>query len=280
MQTKTAGRVVAMGIAVFAIAGSSWALSVVASSEGGNWADAAAWKTGAPPGAEDTAFVRDGSVLTIDSDVKDIGLLYLGDSGAIGTLDILEGGELILNKSSFVGRQKSGSDGILNISGGSLQMGDKSGSMTLMIGVDTAADSVTGCFTISGGKFAGRILLGSSIPEDAGEDILRIIGSEAEIGTKSTFGKYSLEVRESGTIEYIFDEDGVSGMVCPEIATFRPGSKIIVDGAAYKGGRKTFKLLKAAVISPKSPEITLKNFAEGTKFKWDASKDVFTVTTP
>ncbi len=271
-----------MGLSVallVAVASNTWALSVVATAEGGNWADAATWKGGTPPSSEDTAFVRGGSLLTIDSDVKDVGLLYLGDSGAIGTLNIVEGGELILNNSSFVGRQKSGSDGVLNLSGGSLQMGEDGG-LTLMIGIDTAADSVTGCFTISGGEFIGRILLGSSIPEDAGQDILRIIGSEAEIGTQSTVGQYSLEVRESGTIEYIFDEDGVSGMVFPEIATFRPGSKIIVDGAAYQGGRKSFKLLKAAVISPKAPEITMINFAEGATFKWDASKDEFTVTTP
>lgn len=259
---------------------SAWALSIVALAEGGNWADKGTWKQNDLPESADTAFIRGGAMLTIDSRVNDIAVLYLGDSGAAGTLDILDGGKLVLNKSSFVGRQKSGADGYLNLKGGLLQVGDDNGSLSLMIGVDTAADSVTGCFTISGGEFVGRLLVGSAIPEDAGGDILRIVGSKAQIGNNSPVGQFSLEVRESGTVEYIFDAEGISGMEFKEIATFRPTAKILVDGAAYTGGSETFTLLKAATISPKAPQITLKNFPEGTTHKWDASKDEFTVTIP
>ncbi len=280
MKWKMKNCMVIAGLVAWSAANSSWALSFVALAEGGNWSEAGTWKLKELPGAEDAVFIRGGAVVTIDSNAKDIELLYLGDSGASGTLEILDGGKLILNKSSFVGRQKSGADGYLNLKGGRLQMGGPDGGMTLMIGVDTAAESVTGCFTISGGEFVGRLLVGSSVPEDAGGDILRIAGSNAKIGNTSAVGQFSLEVRESGTIEYVFDEQGISGMEFAEIATFRPESKIIVDGAAYKGGKKTFTLLKAAAISPKAPQITLNNFPEGVTYTWDASKDEFTVSVP
>ncbi len=281
MNWKTKNFIALAGVIALLIpAQSAWALSAVLSKDNATWSDSTVWSTDVVPGGGDSAFIRQGYTVTVDSDVGSVIKMYIGDLatyGSSGTVNIVDGGKLVSSGASQIGRQKNTAYGELNLSGGLFQSGDSAGSQALWIGVDTASVDSTGIFTISGGTFVGRMILGSAVAGDSG-DKLRIIGSTATIGNTSTTGQFSLEVRASGTIEWVFDKDGGSGMDFREVATFPLGSSITVDGSAYTGPAQTFTLLRAATISSVAPSITLTGFAAGATYKWDSVNDVFTVS--
>ncbi len=265
------------------MANDGFAISYILSKTPANWTDTTAWtvNNGLYPGIDDGAFIRGNRIATINSDVGVVSNFFIGEATAGGTINITAGGKLVTTTSSYVGRPQVADNGIyvcsLLLTSGTLQVGTNSEAL-LQIGVDVSTTARgTGRFTINGGTFNGRLLVGSAIAGDTG-DIVRIEGSSATIGTASTTGN-ALEVRASGTLEFIFDATGISPMTYEGTVTFAPGSSIIVNGAAYTGGARTFNLITAGTLGEKNCTVVLTNFAGEASAVWDSLDGVFRVTT-
>lgn len=247
----------------------------------GCWTAGENWNNNQPPSATNIVYIRSGLTASVGYDVGVIRRFYLGDNATTypsptGTLNILPRGRLVTSLDvPEVGRGVPGSVGNLNLSGGLLQIGTSS-NFVLKVGVDSAGEAVTGNFIISGGEFCGRLLVGSSGVAGAVPDVVRIDGSAATIGSPAT--GTGLDLRASGTVEYVFDAAGASGMNFPNGAgIFNTNAHIVVDGADYEGGPGTFELLRCSSFTGK-PIITLENFPSGASYQWNPTNGVFTVT--
>ncbi len=213
------------------------ALSYVWNVSTGSWANPASWNlnNGLIPGVADTAFVRNNQNATIDSDVGTIVTFNVGEATANGTITITNGGKLVTSSASVVvGRPAAGttSTGYVNQVGGTLQIGGAAGDGVMQIGVNGATTPCTGILTVSGGTFTGRLLVGSAVAGDSGDKV-RIIGDAGIIGATSITGS-ALEVRASGSLEFVFDATGISTMDYGAsgvggTATFSDGSSIIIN---------------------------------------------------
>ena len=256
-----------------------FALSTILDVDGGNWSADSTWSLGTTPTSVDKAYIRDNYSVTINSDVGTITQAYIGDTGESGTVNMTSG-NLVSTSATEVGRRASGATGSLNISGGTFSSG-AAGETAILVGSDTSSSLLTtGLLEVSGtGTFFGRAIIGSTGFGSSG-DIFRIVGSDATVGTTSTVGSNSFEVRESGSVEWVFDAAGISTVNAQEVFTFAAGSAgIVVDGSAYTGGANTFTLLNAGIISSIAPAINLVGFAEGTTYEWNSTSDTFKVTT-
>lgn len=264
------------------------ALSDIFNVANGDWAVAANWSIGTVPTAADSVFIRQGRIANISTDVGSITTFNIGDSAAsyppgTGTLNINSGGKLVVSTDGNLGRAVLGSIGILNLNGGTLQVGDATGSMRILVGLDATPDKFTqGLLNISGGTFIGRLLIGSTgVAGATNIDIVTITGSNATIGCTSTSGS-ALEVRETGVIKFVFGANGISTMDYGASgvggqATFVAGSQIIVDGAAYTGGDATFNLIKAGVLGTQNATVILTNCNAGTTYSWNTTTDILSV---
>lgn len=264
-----AGMVLGGGLTVSAV-------NVVLAKDGADWSNPKAWSGRAVPSEKDIVYIRSGRSVNVTSDVGASGRWILGDEGQAGMINISAGKITTISSASYVGRpKKNGASGYINLSGGCLQVGDSTGNQRLIVGVDNSSSRVTGVVTISGGSFVGRLVLGSEEEEDSG-DKLRIKGSLPMVKSESETG-VSLDVRASGTVEYIFDKQGIASMEFAGAVSFSPQAQIVVDGSAYAGSGQTFTLLKGAVLG-KEPRISLTNVPAGSTCEWDTHKDIFTVT--
>jgi len=277
MRTKKS---VVAGIALLLAAGAS-AQERVFSVTNGDWNNGANWTGGDHiPGAGEIPVIRSSRTANITNDVGTVSWLSLGQAGSAGTLNLLSG-KLVLSDESHIGRANhathNGSSGTLKISGGTLQVGGTTGDKRLLIGVNQADATSTGLLEVSGtGTFIGRAVVGSSVNASPGADIFRIVGSDVTVGCTS--GGNSIDVRDSGVVQFIFDADGIATSSFGGNFIFSSGSEgIVVDGSAYTGPAKSFTLL-TATLSATAPKITLTGFAAGTTYDWDGTNNQFTMS--
>ena len=248
----------------------------------GGWSDGVNWAKGLLPRSIDSSYIHTGTA-TIDSDVGSVTTLHMGYTGLTGTLDIVGGANLtVTTGNGRIGRSGYvNSAGVINMTGGTLTYG-ASQNERLIIGLDSSvANSEQGSFTISGGTFAGGILLGSTVAGGS-RDLLRIEGDAATIGSANAVTGNGLEVRSTGDMEFIFDETGISTLsYANEQARFYDGSTILVDGSAYTGSSDTFTLINAtSFYNTVAPTIVLTNFADEISYDydWDTVNGDLTVT--
>lgn len=284
--------VIACAAVLAAMAGqTAFGLSCVFNKDYSDWSIATNWANGVVPGVADEAYIRQGRTAVISSDVGVISNFFIGDNATTygtgtGIVTIAAGGKLVVSSDGAqLGRQAAGAVGILNLNGGTLQIGDSTGSGRMYVGLDTTAGkNPAGFFNINGGTFNGRLLVGSTGQTGSTADKVTINGSTATIKSTSTAG-YALEVRQTGTLNFIFDATGISTMDYGASGvggstTFGTGSQIIIDGSAYTGGSNTFTLIKAGTLGAKNCTVVLTNFANaGATYSWDQTADTFTVTT-
>lgn len=250
----------------------------------GDWNTAANWDAGAvPAGSNAYAHIRKSAVVTVSAKAEVINRVQIGDSsGSEGTLNIVDGGSLSGVGSSEVGRMNSvNSVGRMNISGGYYRSGASQGSQYLKVGVDAAGKPATGTLTISGGKVESKLMIGSTGVAGATPDTLRIEGSAATVFSDvSASSGDGLVVGQSGTVEFVFDANGISCLAFKRApATFNTGSQVVIDGSAYTGGPKTFKLIDAMALSDESTAtVTLKGFKLPAAYKWDKTAGDLVVT--
>jgi hypothetical protein len=282
MKKISCGLIVLMGLASFGTAAQAPHSYFTAPS--GDWSLAANWDTGVvPAGSNAYAHVRKSTKATISTKAEPINRAQIGDaSGSEGTLNIADGGSLNTVGSTEVGRMNVvNSIGRMNISGGYYRSGASMGSQYLRVGVDTAGKPATGTLTISGGKVESKLMVGSTGVTGATPDTLRIEGSTATVFSDvSASSGDALVVGQSGIVEIVFGENGISCLTYKKSpATFNPGSQIIIDGSAYTGGPKTFKLIDALSLSDESTTaITLKGFKLPAAYKWDKTAGDLVVT--
>ncbi len=272
-------------VAILLMAGNASAANAILNADGSTWSNSVWTGVSGFPSSADVAYIRNGYEVTVDSDVGSVTRFHVGDISAAGTVNIVAGGSLTSTTTSSslrsdLGRgTKDGSVGNMTISGGTLNMGS-AGENVLNVGLDTSSAHSTGGLTISAGAFSGRLLVGSAEVGDSGDKVT-IHGASAILGTASTIGN-ALEVRASGTLEFKFDEAGISTMDYGTsgsggVATFAAGSQIIIDGAAYTGGAATFNLITAGTLGTENAVVSLVNFADGTTYDWNKTTDALSV---
>lgn len=247
----------------------------------GNWADPANWDLGEVPGAStnDTyAQIQGSCAATINVTVPTINRFQLGAASQTGTLNIMDGASLYLIGGPDVGNGNS-SAGFLNINGGHLKCGS-AGQNEIKVGVDSAGKSVAGKLVIRGGTVESQFIIGSTGVDGAAADTMRIEGNAATVfSTASQTSGSGLTLGSSATLEFIFGRTGISCLTFNNAdASFSAGSKIIVDGAAYAGGARTYTLIDATVFTNGTPTITVTNFGPKTIYSWNATNGTFTVT--
>ncbi len=270
---------------ILLMAGNASAANAILNTDGSAWSNSVWTGITGYPGSSDIAYIRNGYEVTVNSDVGSVTRFHIGDAAVSGTINIVADGSLTSTTASDTLRSdlgrgtKDGSAGYMNISGGTLKMGNTGGNV-LNIGLDAASAHSTGILTISAGAFNGRLLVGSSEAGDSGDQVT-ITGASAIIGTASTIGN-ALEVRASGTLEFKFDAVGISTMDYGTsgsggVATFAAGSQIVIDGSAYTGGAAAFNLITAGTLGAENATVSLINFAEGTTYDWNNTTDVLSV---
>ncbi len=264
------------------------AVQVFFTGTGGDWADPANWS--APLTEGDYAVIRAhksdaGPVVTIRSDVGTVNRAWIGDaSGKYGpaTLNIQDGAKINTLGSSEIPRiGQFNAIGFINISGGHYRSGKTMGSQYLKVGIDTAGKPATGALTISGGTIESKFIVGSTGVAGSTPDKLRIEGDKAKISSPvSASSGETLIVGQSGTLEFVFNSSGISSMTFKHSPVlFNRGSQIIIDGSAYTGGPKAFKLIDAVSLPDESATtVTLKNFKTPASYTWDKSNGDLTVT--
>lgn len=247
----------------------------------GNWNVATNWDLGAMPTGDAYAHIESSKIATISSTVDQINRAQIGTTSGTGTLNVVTGGWINTVGSTEVGRMAVvNSVGYMNVSGGYYRSGATAGSQYLKVGVDAAGKLATGILTISGGTVESKLMIGSAGIAGATADKMRIEGNTATIfSTQSTSSGSGLIVGDSGTVEFVFNSAGISGLTFNAAdASFSTGSQIIVDGTAYTGGAQTFTLIDATTFTNGTPTITVTNFGAGTTYNWDAANGNFTVT--
>ena len=282
MRKLSCGLIVLMGLVSFSTAAQSPHSYFTA--QDGDWSVAANWDTGiVPAGSNDYVHIRKSAKVTISTKAELINRAQIGDaSGSEGTLNIADGASLNTVGSTEVGRMNVvNSIGRMNISGGYYRSGASMGSQYLRVGVDTAGKPATGMLTISGGKVESKLMVGSTGVTGATPDTLRIEGSAATVFSDvSASSGDALVVGQSGIVEFVFGENGISCLTYKKSpATFNAGSQIVIDGTAYTGGPKTLKLIDAVSLGDESATaITLKGFKLPATHKWDKISGDLTVT--
>lgn len=157
-------------------------------------------------------------------------LQYIGSaSGSNGTMNIYSG-DIRIETSSLRIAEKTGSAGVLNISGNTntrLIVHRESGGVSMQVGTGGA-----GTFQIDGGKFRTRagVTVGSN-------GLFRVLGSsvtEVSIGDESTLdGNWTQHA--GGILEFGIDAGGVTPIVIADkggsgtFATFDDGAQLILD---------------------------------------------------
>ncbi len=216
------------------------ALSLVYDQPTGFWREAANWQnaTRRVPTVDDTAFIRAGRVVTVDSAVGTAGTVYLGDNGAQGSLIVTTGGSLTVANGLQVMRNAAFSDvvGTLTMNGGTLSadvMTVGSGGANLGASMGTA--------TISGGTLTAPITVGSTA---SAQGFFNIVGSSAAISGSS------FTVNTLGRMNFTFGSSGVSMLnYATGTASFASGSTFTISGSSYTGGAGDITLVDSANLT-------------------------------
>ena len=259
------------------IFGSSFAANIAWNTPDGNWDDDASWSGSVQPGATDSAYINKWKA-TIDSDVGSIDSLYAGYTDLTGYLDIVAGGNLLVtSENGRIGRSGYvNSVGVITMSGGTLQYG-ASQDKRLILGLDSSvANGEQGMMTISGGTFAGQLLVGQNLVGGS-IDTFRVEGDAATIGSTAITSTHGLDLRYTGVLEFAFNGTGISTMSFADTGSFHSNSKIVVDGAEYVGGAGSFALIDCSSFSGSS-QVTLQNFSDEVSYDWDAENGDLIVT--
>lgn len=216
------------------------ALSLVYDQPTGNWNVAANWQNSTErrvPTADDTAFIRAARVVTVNTDVGTAGIVYLGDSGAQGTLLVNSGAVLSVAGPLQVMRVANSADvvGTLTMNGGTLSAN------SMLVGTGGATGNSSGTVNISGGTLTAPITVGST---STALGYFNVFGSTALI-SGSSFTATNL-----GRVNFAFSSSGVSMLnYSGGAASFAANSLFSVDGSLYTGIGGDFTLVDSSTLS-------------------------------
>ena len=219
----------------------------------GAWEDAKNWKGNAVPGENAFAVLRNSCAVSISQKVPDIASLHIGSTGEAPVLTIEKGGALKA-RDVRVWRNVKGAGAELVIDGGEVEAD------LMSIGACRTLSS-TGIVNVNSGKLSGRIYVGSDLP-NTGTGTLSLNGSDASVEPSKERGQLLLQT--SGTLCFNLDEKGV-GSVNFERApvVLGSGSKIIVNGKNYRGGKKTIPLIIHSSIRDEGASLRAEEFPSG-----------------
>lgn len=222
---------------------------------GGNWNDETIWNPDGIPVAGDSVFIRNDFTVTVTA-AQAATLVNLGESNGSGSL-ILNSSLSSLTLSGNLAVMRSGNfnniTGALTMSNGSLSVA------TMNVGV--AANSGTGTATLSGGTFAGNVVVGSSSVNVSNS--LLSLGYFNVMGSTANISGSSFLSNVNGAVAFQFGSTGVSMLnYSSGTATFVDGSEFSIDGSLYAGLGGDFKLVDSTTLgwSVDSEDVTITGF--------------------
>lgn len=214
----------------------------------GAWDIVQNWEQKRVPDKGDTAWISHETTVTLSTKAPLVYGVKIGGK-APSELTITDGAELRTLSNIRVFRNIKDTVAVLNIKGGHVQSGADpkvAANAPMTIG-GCPTYSGTGLVRISGGTYEGGIFVGNGLP-NTGVGTLSVIGSAPVIRGKFE-GRDALGVAPASTIEFILDEKGVSALdYAKSKVAFAPGSKLRIDGTAYKGKEQTIPLIFAKAL--------------------------------
>lgn len=218
----------------------------------GDWSQARSWMKGTPPAGElPRVNINGGSTVTIARpEPLPLAVMYLGLGKAQPTTVVFEkNARLTVGKLVMPTLYITGSQAEFLMKGGELSVGElKDGQFNGPMGVGIGATTSGGArFILSGGKLTAGILVGSSLPK-TNTGVFVVQGSQAVCALAKYPGS-TLDVRASGTLEFVLDANGVSTIDARHGSVeFRPGSTLRIDGTAFAGNPQTITLIQGGYL--------------------------------
>lgn len=229
----------------------------------GKWDSAKNWTKKSVPNVKEIAIVRNNAGAEVSSNVSSVSGMHVGGTGK-SALTISSGGMLEVLHKIRVGRTQANTSGMVSLEGGHLRTGAANTGGRLNVGESSTHSSV-GMAQFRTGTFEGGIGIGSVLA-NTGVGTLSVIGSQVTAGGRSD--KDTLWISPFGTLEFIFDAEGVSPLNYKDTsAGFEKGAKIRIDGTAYKGPGKTFVLVSAKKLKNEGALIETFGFADTYEVK-------------
>ncbi|MGB6222116.1 beta strand repeat-containing protein [Haloferula sp.] len=193
-----------------------------------------------------------------------------------GTFDLLSGSVTVTDpepSGALFPVVAMGPDGVLSVSGGNFVIGPYS-SAGQVYGLSGEINISGGTFGVVGNQGQMRNYDG---PNDDAPLELSIIGDEATINIP----RFNTNNRPPATINFVFDETGVSPINAPGFIHLA-NATVNIDGTAYTGGSPaTFQLVTTANVASTSPTVNITGFGEegvDYEFSQSTSENNFTLT--
>ncbi len=247
--------------AVFGAASGDRAQILVFKFPSGNWDNGRCWNGGKIPGANNYGHLLGDNNVSISSKIPAVGSIALGGENKTATLSILDGADVSVEATIFVpGISRKNMGGHLDMTGGTVRTGtDPESPRGIYVGTGSTY-SGQGIATISGGTYTGGFKIGSHLP-DTQTGTLAVVGSAPRIASPAP--NHRLVLNQSGTILFVLDAEGVATLDFSKAGvSFQKGAQIIADGAGYKGGSKTFCLLRADQIQDNGAALSVRGFSK------------------
>lgn len=222
------------------------------SAKKGEWTQARNWKTNLEPqGTLPSAYIAGGSTATVSKTVAvELSSLLLGSDKVGGACLFLKKDAAIKTGRLTLPVGNGDSPADFYMEGGTLSVGDVKGhSYFLSVGIGTTT-SATGRFEISGGTLNAHygLRVGSTLP-NTNKGTFAVRGSQGNISIEQAESAGAVFIAESGTLEYILDETGVSAIDARKgQLRLGAGATIRANGKAYTGGPKNIVLAQASDI--------------------------------
>lgn len=228
----------------------------------GDWNKARNWEFGRVP-KDEYARIINASVLTLDAAVPEVESVIVGSRQYPSTLIVEKGADLKVRNAVTIWSNSEDGQARFHMKGGQIETatGKTEGAVYVGTGGTYAGTAIA---TLSGGKIIGSVIVGSTLQKiHTGKVVVE--GSEPVI-VAGPFAQAHFLVTPSGTVEFVFDENGVGCFDYAESPAgnrLMAGATIVVDGSKYKGGARVFPLFTAARMEDAGARVEVAGFAPG-----------------
>lgn len=216
----------------------------------GDWMRAANWELKQVPTGQQWAVISSNTTVTLSQKAPQVHCLNIGGT-TLSKLLLEKDAELGLSILRIRAHIKN-TVSELEMKGGRLDITpntDRNSAGGIFIG-NSGSVSSAGILRIGGeSRFAGRgITVGCEIPHQ-GVGTLSLVGSKVGFTTQKDHVGARIIVFAGSTLEFVFDEEGVSTIDYDRTGVFlHSGALVRIDATAYRGKKTSFQLIASKSV--------------------------------